>query len=154
MTQEEKDLLKDLCARLPYKVKGHRIWVAPLSGSPEECDTELDTFDIECLSSLFDCGEAICKIDGHVRVLKRYSFKPYLRSLSSITKEEKKELLEIAVALSYNKDDIIIGTQINSFRQLDGVLDLFNSHHLDWRGLIEKGLALEAPEGMYNIKEK
>ena len=74
--------------------------------------------------------------------------------MSSMTKEEKKKLQEIAVALSYNKDDIMIGTQINSFRQLDGVLDLFNSHHLDWRGLIEKGLALEAPEGMYNINEK
>ena len=29
--------------------------------------------------------------------------------------------------------------------------DLFNAHHLDYRGLIEKGLALEAPEGMYNV---
>ena len=29
--------------------------------------------------------------------------------------------------------------------------DFFHRHHLDWRGLIQKGLALEAPEGMYEI---
>ena len=28
--------------------------------------------------------------------------------------------------------------------------DWLNAHHFDYRGLIEKGLALEAPEGMYN----
>ena len=32
------------------------------------------------------------------------------------------------------------------------VIDWLNSHHFDYRGLIKKGLALEAPEGMYNIK--
>lgn len=137
MKQEEKELLKDLCARLPYKVKGHRIWVAPLSGSPEECDTELDTFDIECLSSLFDCGEAICKIDEHVRVLKRYSFKPYLRSLSSMTEEEKAELFQLMGN----------GTDIQR-------IDFYLSHYFDFRCLIPMGLALEAPEGMYNLNEK
>jgi hypothetical protein len=30
------------------------------------------------------------------------------------------------------------------------VIDWFNAHHFDYRGLIERGLALEAPEGMYN----
>jgi hypothetical protein len=28
----------------------------------------------------------------------------------------------------------------------------YNSHNLDWNGLIEKGLALEAPEDMYDTK--
>jgi hypothetical protein len=30
------------------------------------------------------------------------------------------------------------------------LVDWLNAHHFDYRGLIEKGLALEAPEGMYN----
>jgi hypothetical protein len=148
MTQEDKELLlKDLCAR----------WMASL----------------KCTPSIKNSIVAYCTVDGINKDIKGGSFielidrdsdgnalaststnefdmvKPYLRPMSSMTEEERKELLEIAVALSYNKDDIIIGTQINSFRQLDGVLDLFNSHHLDWRGLIEKGLALEAPDGMY-----
>ena len=29
-------------------------------------------------------------------------------------------------------------------------VDWLNAHHFDYRGLIEKGLALEAPEGMYD----
>jgi len=29
------------------------------------------------------------------------------------------------------------------------VYDYLNSIHIDYRGLIEKGLAIEAPEGMY-----
>ena len=31
------------------------------------------------------------------------------------------------------------------------LIDWLNSHHFDYRGLIEKGLALPAPEGMYKI---
>jgi len=139
LTIEEKSLLlQDLCARLPYSVKCYPVIT---NGEPNTiggyCEV-LNDFYIREVGGWFPIS----------------MIKPYLRPMSSMTKEERKELLEIAVALSYNKDDIIIGTQINSFRQLDGVLDLFNSHHLDWRGLIEKGLALEAPEGMYNIKEK
>ena len=29
--------------------------------------------------------------------------------------------------------------------------DWLNAHHFDYRGLIPKGLALEAPEGMYKF---
>lgn len=32
------------------------------------------------------------------------------------------------------------------------VIDWLNAHHFDYRGLIEKGLALEALEGMYDFK--
>ena len=31
-------------------------------------------------------------------------------------------------------------------------IDWLNAHHFDYRGLIEKGLALEAPEDMYGKK--
>jgi len=30
--------------------------------------------------------------------------------------------------------------------------DWYNAHHFDYRGLIEKGLAIEAPEGMYKTE--
>lgn len=33
------------------------------------------------------------------------------------------------------------------------VFDWLNAHHFDYRGLIEKGLAIEAPEGMYEIAQ-
>ena len=60
--------------------------------------------------------------------------KPYLRPMSSMTEEEKGHcdylILHMEDWLSY--------------------YDYLNSRYLDYRGLIEKGLALEAPEGMYN----
>ena len=59
--------------------------------------------------------------------------KPYLRPMSSMTEEE----LDLYRTLKWTKLE-------------HEVVDWLNSHHFDYRGLIEKGLALEAPEGMYN----
>ena len=56
--------------------------------------------------------------------------KPYLRPMSSMTEEEWKE---------YNQT---IG---KSFSFTDEV-DWLNEHHFDYRGLIEKGLAIEVTE--------
>ena len=61
--------------------------------------------------------------------------RPYLRRNTSMTEEEKKELWELLKTLG-------ITAEVKR-------LDWLNAHHFDYRGLIEKGLALEAPEGMY-----
>jgi hypothetical protein len=44
-------------------------------------------------------------------------------------------------------DGLMIGTDDVSY-MLD-VIDWLNKHHFDYRGLIKKGLALEAPKDMY-----
>jgi len=65
--------------------------------------------------------------------------KPYLRPMGSITEEEK-------AAITRLRD------QVNRF--LIGeyeVVDYYNAHFLDYRHLIADCLALEAPEGMYDI---
>lgn len=62
----------------------------------------------------------------------------YLRPMSSMTDEEQKYRTELI-------KDIKHGANI------DKLEDFYHSRHLDYRGLIEKGLALEAPEGMYKI---
>jgi hypothetical protein len=142
MTQEDKELLlKDLSTRLPYgvKCKAYDCINYPYNG-----DGFIIAIGQNYIETTYSSEEGIFPVG---RVL------PYLRPMSSMTKEEKKELQEIAVALSYNKDDIIIGAQINSFRQLDSVLDFFNSHHFDYRGLIEKGLAIEITEKNNQYKE-
>lgn len=66
-----------------------------------------------------------------------YYYKPYLRPMSSMTEEEKEEFI------SFNGTD---GCYIKT-------MDFCNKHHLDNRGLIPMGLALEAPEGMYKKAE-
>ena len=63
--------------------------------------------------------------------------KPYLRPMSSMTEEEKED---------YNSK--FEGREF-AWEIYYGSTDWLNAHHLDFRGLIEKGLALEAPEGMY-----
>ena len=65
-----------------------------------------------------------------------HNIKPYLRPMSSMTPEEEKEFQEIKLSYHFDEDSYIL-------------LDWLNEHHFDYRGLIEKGLALEAPEGMY-----
>jgi len=67
------------------------------------------------------------------------SVKPYLRPMYSMTEEEKKE---------YNSK--FEGRDF-SWEIYYGSTDWLNEHHFDYRGLIEKSLALEAPEDMYEI---
>ena len=131
MKSEEKDLLlKDLCARLPYGVKIQNTI----------------SKDVYNLSEMMYC----------LPVALATNFRPYLRPMSSMTEEEKKELLScinkecerIQEWLKCGDFGIEQGKyHFNSDYQLDFCL----SHHFDYRGLIEKGLALEAPEDMYKF---
>lgn len=119
MTQEDKELLlKDLCARLPHKIKFLR----------ESWNYESDQ-ELSVIESLEDIDK-----DGYINNTKVYKvedIKPYLFPLSSMTEEEK---------LMY--EGLMIGTDNISY-MLD-VIDWLNSHHFDYRGLIEKGLAIDA----------
>jgi hypothetical protein len=91
------------------------------------------------VSPLLTRGEADWDIltSLNYRIVK-HGWKPFLRPMSSMTEDEMEKC------------------RIERGRDLAGEcgceLDYLNSIHIDYRGLIEKGLALEAPEGMYNIK--
>ena len=116
MTQEDKELLlKDLCARLPYGVK------------VSIDDTQWCDF----------CKDIPYKItlENSYRILSgvRLGFvKPYLFPLSSMNEEQIKEFNSIT-----QKCSTYIGKSIS-------LTDFCNKHHIDWRGFIEKGLALDA----------
>ncbi len=69
---------------------------------------------------------------------------PYLRPLSSITEEERVEFERLSFVYDTSDGSMLFGEK---------GLDWLNAHHFDYRGLIPMGLALEAPEGMYNKKE-
>ena len=66
--------------------------------------------------------------------------KPYLRPISSMTEEERKYYNQLSLLVADADGDVYEET------------DWLNAHHFDYRGLIEKGLALEAPEGMYKTE--
>jgi hypothetical protein len=84
---------------------------------------------------------------------------PYLRPLSSITEKEFQELHSICPHSAFNKTNVpgwIIGIdgsdygRISRIDEISKLLDWLVSHHFDFRGLIQAGLALEAKEGMYD----
>ena len=133
MTQEEKQLLlKDLCGRLLYQPK-LQIYYKHISSSGV-FDDELYEIDID---------EQYCN-DGR----RLEDIKPYLRLMSSMTEEEKVEIQDLQ---HQNTQEVFKDpSEIRGYRFYDiSVVDWLNSHHFDYRGLIEKGLALEAPEGIY-----
>lgn len=100
-------LFIDLCARLPYGFTVHRY--------SDNRNITFEKNELDEFSHFLEYSEG-------------KEFKPYLRSMSTMTEEEVKE-----------EDNTVM-----MFLQ-----DFYNSHHLDYRGLIPMGLALEAPEGMY-----
>jgi hypothetical protein len=69
--------------------------------------------------------------------------------MSSMTEEEKKEyynLCDTAEVGFYEFGELATG--FNNYDTVESI-DYLNAHHFDYRGLIPKGLAIEAPEGMY-----
>jgi hypothetical protein len=131
MTQEEEDLLiKEFCTREYSKLKCY----AP--------DDEYGNVGILYSIDPFEKDEPNVWIQyskGNIIAKFISEVKPYLRPMSSMTIEEKFE---------YNGFDGYI------FNDEDTIIkfDWLNKHHFDYRGLIESGLALEAPEGMYVIE--
>lgn len=122
MTQENKDLLlNDLCARLPYGVKIE---------TPIDCWSR--DMDVCELKEIFKGDDGLFRI-GDIGALLEYS-KPYLFPLSSMTEEQ---LPYYITTLKYNKE---VGEMIET---LD-TFDWLNKNHFDYRGLIDKGLAIDA----------
>lgn len=119
MTQEDKELLlKDLAARLPYGV----------ICSTQEGDGHLCSIN----QTMFGNEYGI-----NIKATKRSYFsdreceiRPYLRRLSSMTDEEKEELVKEFWGSHTAKD---------TFEELSWYL----SKHLDINELIPKGLAIE-----------
>ena len=130
MKKEEKDLLiKDLCERLPYGVKmlfnnEHKFTLDQMN--PRQYSGK------DGRGVIFDFGG----------------------KMDSMTEEEC-DMVEVILGDENIFDfmrngDIILKEGNFTQVMLSRLYDYFNSIHVDYRGLIPKGLALEAPEGMYS----
>lgn len=125
MTQEDKQLLlKDLSARLPYYPKCEMIdKLRVINNEPSYSYTEY----------LFP---------RHLELFyfhNNFIIKPYLRPMSSMTEEEK-----IDYQAFFNYDGV---------EYPEEYIDWLNAHHFDYRGLIEKGLAISVSEYNNPYKE-
>ena len=133
MTEQEKELLlKDLCARLPYHVRV-KVWLA-------DGDTEEGPLDLQ-----HNYGDVLLDAFYYKKITK---IKPYLRPMSSMTEEERNEYLSIKM----QETERVALAEIYRPEAISEIMDWLNTHYFDYRGLIEKGLAIEAPEGMYETK--
>lgn len=157
--EKMKLLLKDLCGRLPYKVKGRCKWIAPMTKSPEDTVTVMDANDLEAIQSIIDNGLAIIHIcGGEETFLDKYEFKPYLRPLSDMTAEEFAYIKQRWAFTEKCRDENDIMDVVN--RGFVEVCDAYsfvewlNANHFDYRGLIEKEMAYKATKDMYNIKQE
>ena len=123
-TEDKELLLRDLCARLPYGVK-----------------VKFNNIHILRLGTHTRVGEYVTDVIEPC--------KPYLFPMSSMTKEQKREYHQ-----STSKDidilqDVILerinGKDNNNKHAIayNGI-DWLNAHLFDYRGLIEKGLAIDA----------
>lgn len=121
MTQKEKtELIKAICGYLPYGIVCDRP-------SGNSVITKI-YFDKEYNDWVLYNEEGL---GGSITLEK-----PYLRPMESMTEEEENEWWKFA-----DKNTIV---ETHSYS-----IDWLNAHRFDYRGLIPKGLALPAPDGMY-----
>ena len=130
MTQKDKELLlKDLCSRLPYGVKGlHRGEKRELLVMDSFGSYQVNEYD-----AWFDLNSVI--------------FKPYLFPLSSITEGQKNQISQLLLdaKIEYPPYEEDYGNLlVSSVKQANALINYCLASHLDINGLIEKGLAVDA----------
>ena len=122
MKQEDKTLLiKDLCARIPYGVKfNFNGNIRTLTGIDKCVDDNWNWTDCVCAIGISPIEIEFCK--------------PYLFPISSMTEEQSKIYHELIRGM--------FGT--SALINIEEFVNWCNKNHLDWRGLIPKGLAIDA----------
>ena len=125
MNKEDKELLlRDLCNRLPYNVM---------------CQVEFKedgkyNSKVMLLSGIFT-DEAYFTTKGGSIYSNEY--KPYLFPLSSMTEEEQRTLDSMC-------NGVEMVSRLSGLKMFDKAFNWLNENHFDYRGLIEKGLAIDA----------
>lgn len=143
MTEQDKHLLiRNMCSRLPYKVK---MKINSWSHS-----VTLQQINPINNSSYFKIAEV-----GYDFRTWEEDIKLYLRSMSSMTDEEKTNICSKANIDYIDSDIVDFGEFLSEgspvkITDIVTIINWLNAYHFDYDGLIDKGLAIEAPEGLYN----
>ena len=132
MTQEYKELLlKDICSRFPYNVR------VEYNGT-----TLTNVFDVlgiahgRIVLCLPFMSKTECPLIEDV--------KPYLFPMSSITKDIEDEIYHKTGLYDIFEYDQIHIEDGGNFEDICKLFEILNKHHLDYRGLIPKNLAIDA----------
>ena len=140
MRQEDKELLfADLSARLPY---GVIISVKDINDF--QFDGILQVLGQNwCRLNILDPIKK-AKVKNQTIPLNHIYIKPYLRPMSSMTEDELQRYHELCDI----DEEVGVGSSIEIIATHDTPksLDYLNSIHVDYRGLIPKGLAISTEE--------
>ena len=142
MSEEDKMLLfTDLCGRLPYDT------VIEVHGEYEDHEkyARIMTLETNNINDIFDPEKTVIV---------------YLRPISSMTEEEIDKLFNILHIDKNGKDedwikindDLGIKFFFPTGKWIENIIEVYdylNSIHVDYRGLIAKKLAFEAPDDIY-----
>ena len=133
--QNKELLLKDICERLPYDIKvlyNNKV------------------YSIDYVSGIYEEIKLDNSNDNYT--LNISNVKPYLFPLSSMTEHQKIECFKEAPLIIDEDGDIVVkeddwgSSPYTTLEIYLKVIDWLNTHHFDYRGLIEKGLAIDATE--------
>ena len=138
MTQEEKELVfKDICARLPYGVHilvhdAFEYSTVPFQNAYLKAYDTSELIDSISLNLRYNSKDKLFN-----RIVKEHKdhleIRPFLFPLSSMTDKQKNEYQYITERWMYDPTYSISDS-----------IDWLNKNHFDYRGLIEKGLAIDA----------
>jgi hypothetical protein len=138
MKQEDKDLLlTDLSARLPYGV-----WVKDIHTNIIRKLSNIVVYPLYDGNNIKDYICSIKMFDDHYVDIEYIRL--FLYPLSSMTEEQKKEYTHIVNYISSDDTDNWKEGEFIYVEQLDQLMHFYHKNHLDYKGLIEKGLALDA----------
>lgn len=143
MTQEHKQLLlQDLSARLSYGT------IVSVTDGTIKYNAYIESVSYKNIqvSPVSDSNFTAYTF------YKIREIKPYLRPMSSMTEEEKKEFESFGWRVN-EFDDNYPWVHIGQIENVLLGLNWLNANHFDYRGLIEKGLAIEVTEENNPYKE-
>ena len=178
ITQEAIELLMlDVAGRIPYGLFG-RVFAEVFDGdydinsglatySDYPVTVRINNLDIDTEEiSVIAVNDEEYELIYHQQEAVPYTiddFMPYLRPMNSMTEEEKRKFVSImngsakmtadeerpklvfdkTIAIRENGVTTVLDYNFEAF-------DWLQRNRFDFRGLIEKGLAMEAPKDMYN----
>ena len=129
--QEETLVLNDISARLIHGVK-----IAKVDIMTEEAQGAYEAISVnkDRKTVAFDTPDCVIHCYRNMEMVK-----PYLRPMSSMTEDERKEYNDIVK----NTIDFYDCPKSEDVCFFIVPIDWLNAHHFDYRGLIERGLAIK-----------
>jgi hypothetical protein len=129
MNREEKYLvIDDISGRIPHGVVFNTDWG----------NKTLKGIQYDNVNTLLYFG--VCNFTNKVIETYVSEVKPYLFPISSMSDKQKKELDDTLIRLNLKALSDEISSEVIATYEID----FYNKNHIDYRGLIPKGLALDA----------